>query len=107
MPKVLNMATLPGRGMNRTLPEGAVRVDRWSPWGNPFKIGKFKCDHPDCADHVYDITREKSMAAYRKWLEGRLRVEPTFLDLLRDRDLACWCVPLPCHADIILEFLSR
>jgi hypothetical protein len=27
--------------------------------------------------------------------------------LLRDKDLACWCSPQPCHADVLLKVAAR
>jgi len=26
---------------------------------------------------------------------------------LRGKDLICWCAPLPCHADILLELANQ
>lgn len=26
---------------------------------------------------------------------------------LRGRDLACWCTPLPCHADVLLRLANE
>jgi hypothetical protein len=45
---------------------------------------------------------------YRDTLIRRLRANPTLLDPLRGKNLACWC-PLdqPCHADVLLEFANH
>ena len=82
MPRVLNKR-------NDAIPKGAVYVGRPSKWGNPFKIGR-------------DGTREEVIAKYREWL---LDNEPLMEDLaeLKGRDLYCYCSPLPCHADVLLE----
>ncbi len=53
-------------------------VARPSKWGNRFVIGK-------------DGTRDHLIAA---------------LDELRGKDLVCWCAPLRCHADFLLELAS-
>ena len=29
------------------------------------------------------------------------------LDELRDRDLICWCAPLACHGDVLIELANR
>ena len=88
------------------MPENAVKVDRRTKWGNPFKVGE-------------DGTRAECVDLYRKLLGGFTcltckasiadqRAARDYLrqhiDQLRGRDLACWC-PLdgPCHADILLE----
>jgi hypothetical protein len=31
----------------------------------------------------------------------------TALPELRGRDLVCWCAPLPCHGDVLLELASK
>jgi len=28
------------------------------------------------------------------------------IEELRGKDLVCWCAPLPCHADILLELAN-
>ena len=83
MPRVLNRrAGLPH-------PE-AVFVGRPSKWGNPFRIG-------------IDGTREECVERYR------LHLLSSGLDTteLRGKDLVCWCAPLPCHADVLLEIANR
>jgi hypothetical protein len=60
-----------------------------SPLHNPFRPGP-------------DGTREEVMAQYRDYIGAR----PDLLALvpaLRGRRLGCWCVPLPCHAEILAE----
>ncbi|MFB9909689.1 DUF4326 domain-containing protein [Allokutzneria oryzae] len=64
-----------------------------SPLANPFRPGR-------------DGTREEVMARYREWLLER----PELLALLpglRGRRLGCWCVPLPCHAQVLAELADR
>ncbi|MEI5097653.1 DUF4326 domain-containing protein [Streptomyces sp. PmtG] len=60
-----------------------------SPLASPFRPGK-------------DGTRDEVVALYRDHLLGR----PDLLALLpelRGRRLGCWCVPEPCHAEVIAE----
>lgn len=90
-PKVLNKRT-------DNIPLDAIYVGRPSKWGNPYAIGR-------------DGTREEVIARYRIWLETmiydfdilhrRLNIEE-----LRGKDLVCWCSPLPCHADVLLELAN-
>lgn len=87
MPEVLNM---------RTLDEGpprpnAVYVGRPTKWGNPWTIG------------VHG-TREKVIQRYATWLYS---TDLTDIEELRGKDLVCWCAPLPCHADVLLEAANR
>ena len=92
MPKVLNKRI-------DTIPEGAVYVGRPSKWGNPWSIGT-------------DGTREEVITFYRNALPKMLTTcrddGSLILDLneLRGKDLVCWCTPLPCHADVLLELAN-
>jgi hypothetical protein len=74
-------------------PKDAVYVGRPTKWGNPFVIGRHG-------------NREQVIEAYRLWL---LRGDSLKNDLheLRGKDLVCWCAPLPCHADVLLELANR
>jgi hypothetical protein len=85
------------------MPDGAVKVDRTTRWGNPF-------DHRGPG-------RDRAVAIheYGAWLDGagpdelpagKRTVSRSWvlvhLQELADRPLACWC-PLdgPCHADVL------
>ena len=74
-----------------TLPTQVEYVGRPAKWGNPFEIG-------------VDGTREEVIQKYRKSLteedKANIRVD------LRDKDLACWCSPKACHADVLLEIAN-
>ena len=72
----------------------AVRVDRHTPWGNPFLIG------PDGdRDQVCDL-----FAVYAKW---RLTIQPDWLKPLIGKHLACHCHPKRCHAETLLELANQ
>lgn len=65
-----------------------VRIDRGSPWGNPFLL-------PDDGD------RQAVIAAYA---DHYLPFKPSLLskvDDLRGKALGCWCAPEACHGDIL------
>lgn len=72
--------------------EHDVYVGRPSKWGNPFHVGK-------------DGTREQVIARYRTYLEGQPGLLAQ-LPKLRGKVLACWCAPLPCHADVLLSLAN-
>ena len=77
MPKVLNK-----RFDDCT---GAVYCGRGSPYGNPFVIGMH-----GSRDQVCDLFEQKIL--------------PTLdVTALRGKDLVCYCAPLRCHCDSILE----
>lgn len=87
----------PPRVLNRQLramPAGAVYIGRPSKWGNPFPMGKW--------------TREEVIRFYKKWI-----MEPEQLHLrvaakveLKGKDLVCYCSPLACHGDTLLEIAN-
>jgi hypothetical protein len=90
------------------MPADTVKVDRSTPWGNPFVTGKHGTRAECVRLHMllmagfisigeknYDdqIACRKHVAAHREELRGK--------------HLACWC-PLyePCHADVLLEIAN-
>ena len=68
----------------------AVYVGRSSPWDSPFR----------------GQTRETNVARHREWLLSRPDIIEKIRHELRGKDLVCWCAPLPCHADTLLEFAN-
>lgn len=81
---------------DRNCPKDAVYVGRPSKWGNPFKVGR-------------DGTRWEVIAKYREYMEetGEGEALCASLDELKGKDLVCWCSPLPCHADVLLDLANR
>ena len=74
------------------LERGIVRVDRETEWGNPYPKG------PRYGSRAEVIER------YRRHLWDRVRsgdLDLEKLAALDGRDLACWCAPLPCHAEVL------
>jgi hypothetical protein len=106
---VLNQATLKKRPPN-WIYIGRVHGNTTSHFGNPFT----SLIHSIAFVHV--DTREKSIKCFDDWIHERdyLDVEPerrkwilNNLDLLRGKDLVCWCAPLPCHGDVYLKLLEE
>lgn len=107
MPRRLQLSRAPGF----TLPPGAIRCDRTTIFGNPFKA-------PDPAVAV---------EAMRQWLDGEPVQPAPGLELalfpspdrrrnllkrlpsLRGHDLACWCDPgaPACHLTLLLARANR
>ena len=87
-PRLLNVHDHPGG-----LPSNTVRIGRPSIWGNPWNITDRR-------------TRRSTIALFRTYAIDRLRREPNWLEPLRDKNLACYCAPLPCHGDVLLELLD-
>lgn len=81
MPKVYNKR-------DPHIPPDAVYVGRPTKWGNRYNIHK-NCQR-DLAIKMFRMYQLPELAAAAK-------IE------LRGKDLVCWCAPLPCHADVLLE----
>lgn len=96
MPKVLNKRT-------DTISPDAVYVGRPSKWGNPYKIGSKIKGAPD-----KPLTRMDCVVMHHDWILMEKGGEVLLKDIreLRGKDLVCWCSPLPCHADILLELAN-
>jgi hypothetical protein len=70
-----------------------VYIGRPSIWGNPFIIGR-------------DGTREEVIEKYRDYVLN----SPDLLSrlpTLHGKILGCFCAPLPCHGDVLLELLEK
>lgn len=91
------------------LPAGAVKVDRSTRWGNPFRT------------HGDGVRMDQGLAVqlFRAMLEqhGGYQVaraggiiDNSLAEIrqqLRGKNLACWCKPgTPCHADVLLEIAN-
>ena len=67
-------------------------IGRPTKWGNPFVIGR-------------DGTREEVIAKYRAWIVEQPELMAA-LPELRRKVLACYCAPLPCHGDVLVELAN-
>ena len=68
-------------------------IGRPSKYGNPFAIGR-------------DGDRAEVIEKYREYIRGR----PRLVEDLREEageTLGCFCAPLPCHGDVLLEELEK
>lgn len=73
---------------------GAVRIDRRTPYGNPYVVGK----HGD---------RDEVCEMFEAYAIRRLKEEPDWLDPLKGKDLACWCAPQRCHGDTLVRLANE
>ncbi len=81
------------RGRKR--PHCDVYCGRGSIYGNPFKIGK-------------DGDRKQVIQKFREYFYKCL-TDVTFRDnilSLKGKILGCYCKPLECHCDVIVEYLK-
>jgi len=70
-----------------------IYIGRGSIWGNPFRIGP-------------DGSREDVIEKYRQWIKTRPDIL-SHLEELRGKRLGCYCKPLACHGDILIELLGE
>jgi hypothetical protein len=69
-----------------------VEICRPGQWGNPFAIGR-------------DGTRAEVIEKYRQWI----KTQPHLLEqlpMLKGKRLGCYCKPLPCHGDVLVEMVE-
>ena len=74
------------------IPANAVYIGRGSKWGNPFVIG------------VHG-TRTEVIDKYREYIKNK----PELLSCLPElvgKDVVCYCTPLPCHGEVLLELVE-
>ena len=85
--------SLPTRVVNLRYEPCDVRIDRRTKWGNPFVIG------------VHG-SREEVIEKYRQYILSRPDLLAA-LPELKSKRLGCWCAPLPCHGDVLLQLLEE
>jgi len=76
----------------------AVFIGRPGPFGNPFIIGQHGNRVEVIEQYRRMITRYTNSATA---LRRKVREE------LKGKDLACFCAPLPCHGDVLLEIANQ
>ena len=89
------------------MPPNTVKVDRSTPWGNPFIVGK--------AGGVYTakvLDRRHAWQIFKSVAFDNEKLVAAAKEKLRGKNLACWC-PLPeayehdeCHAAVLLEIAN-
>lgn len=73
-----------------------IYCGRPSIYGNPFEIGR-------------DGTRDDVIEKYKSYFYKKIK-DPKFKQkvfLLRGKKLGCWCAPLRCHLEVIIDYLEN
>jgi hypothetical protein len=81
-----------------------IYIGRPSKWGSPYT---HKQDGKTIAKYVVR-TREEAVKAYREWItvgDGKHLLND--LHELQGKVLGCWCKPLACHGDVLVELVSK
>ena len=78
-----------------------VYIGRPSKWGNPYS-------HKNGTSAKFKVnTREEAIEAYREWItKGDGKHLLNDLHELKGKILGCWCKPLSCHGDVLVELLK-
>jgi len=69
-----------------------VFIGRPSKWGNPYAIGR-------------DGSRTQVIQKYRVWVMNQPQLMAS-LPELRDKILGCYCKPLACHGDVLVDLIA-
>lgn len=85
------------------IPPDAVYAGRPGIHGNKYRIGQIL--------NGKRLTREDCVRLHKRDILEHMREHPDelleFQRKYRGRDWVCWCAPLPCHADVLLELANR
>ena len=68
-------------------------IGRGSKWGNKFIIGR-------------DGNREEVIRKYREWILKNNDLLNS-LEELKGKVLGCFCKPLACHGDVLVELVNK
>ena len=109
--------------LNKT--KSGIRCDRKSPLGNPFYlIHEYQRDTVISAYRTYlykiifkDMTPKESAISLNLPIANTWQIPTTteftkelyriyINSLYQDTTLLCWCHPLPCHCDVIVNYLQ-
>ena len=73
-----------------------VYIGRPSKWGNPFRIES-------------NMTRAMVVQLHRDWLLYSKQAQHLrdSIHELTNKDLGCYCKPLICHGDVLLELANK
>jgi len=93
------------------MPPNTVKVDRSTRWGNPFTPTMLCVSHRDPSKRSEPIGVAGAVDAFRVLMKTNLRLWPertsASLELLRGKNLACWCaIGSPCPADVLLRLAN-
>lgn len=62
-------------------------------WGNPFRLNQ-------------DGDRETVILKYKEWLLAHPALVERAKKELKGKTLGCWCSPLACHGDVLVEIAN-
>ena len=96
------------------MPPNTVKVDRTTPYGNPWKVHRHPIGPVASTWWVWGPRADEECSTEAEALALSLRkfryfaeTHPELWRALRGKNLACWCkLGAPCHADVLLELAN-
>jgi hypothetical protein len=77
-----------------------IYIGRGSIWGNPFS-------HKEGTKAIYKVeTREEAIEKYREWILAQPHLLKK-IKKLKGKTLGCFCKPLKCHGDVLVELIEE
>jgi hypothetical protein len=77
-----------------------VYIGRPGIWGNPYS-------HKEGTKAEFKVaTREEAVEKYREYILNNAELMSKIHEL-KGKVLGCWCKPLACHGDVIIEILYK
>jgi hypothetical protein len=77
-----------------------VYIGRGSKWGNPFSHIPSKV-----SGVIYVGSREEAISRYAAYIRENPSLMNSLVEL-KGKRLGCYCKPLPCHGDILVELVE-
>jgi hypothetical protein len=77
-----------------------IYIGRPSKWGNPFSHLK------ESRGQFRVRNRAEAIEKYRAWIQTQPELLAA-LPELKEKALGCWCKPLPCHGDVLVELADK
>lgn len=77
-------------------------IDRRSPVGNPFFIGK-DGDRDEVCDKYETYAHATKSPAFNSFIDSLVKV----VEIYRELRLFCWCVPRRCHAETVKKLVEE
>jgi len=88
-----------------------IYIGRGSKWGNPWRMGRSMSRDAVIAEY------KTWLLQWKKWKEEIIINDPSgnysnrwiieHLKELRGKTLGCFCKPMPCHGDILVELCQQ
>lgn len=90
---------MPGRVVHCRREKYDIYIGRPSKWGNPYS------HLPQSRAEYRVATRMEAIERFRDYVLSDATLLAA-LGELKGKVLGCWCAPLPCHGDVLVEMVD-